>query len=112
MNLIDLRGSGGPFWAAYQEERRRAGIIDNPDFVPEWFLRRVMRDRLAAAYVVLEQSRDSKSAFDERKKAWDALRVLEAFVGGYDPDGVREQVLAGLLGAQEVETARERQELS
>lgn len=122
MKLSDLREPDGPFWGAYQEERRRERIIDNPDFVPPWFLIKLGRERLAAARVSLEQlGSDARSNLvrtlngyrvsedhHELAKVHAALRVLEEFVGhGLDTSGAREQVLAGLLGAQEVETARE-----
>jgi hypothetical protein len=93
MNLIDLRESDGPYWAAYQEERRREGIVDNPDFVPEWFLIKLMQKRFAAARVVLEQmarkappallDKDEKFSdgylehFRKVTHAHDALRVLK-----------------------------------
>lgn len=109
MNLLDVREPDGPYWAAYQAERAREGIVDNPDFVPEWFLIKLLKGRLAAARVALEQVDIDRSEFDETKKAWQTIKTLEEFIGsGADPFGARQQVLAGLLGAQEVETARER----
>lgn len=111
MNLLDVREPDGPYWAAYQEERAREGIVDNPDFVPEWFLIKLMKDRLAAARVALEQVQGTRepTPYYEMKRAWQAIKTLEEFIGsGSDPFGARQQVLAGLLGAQEIETARER----
>jgi hypothetical protein len=85
----------------------------------------VLIDRTAAARVALEQlGSDARSnlirtlngervedAYHEMAQVHHALRVIEDFIcNGYDPSGAREQVLAGLLGAQEVETARERRE--
>jgi hypothetical protein len=113
MNLLDLREPNGPFWVAYQEERARERIVDNPGFVPDWFLIRMMKRRLAAARIALEQvSTKEPTPYYEMKRAWEALNTLESFLdygSQVDPLGARQQVLAGLLGAQEIETARERE---
>lgn len=107
MNITDINGSDGPFWALYQETRRRDNILDNPDSVPFWFLEKLARERLAAARVGLEQlgTRDHAS-----QEAWAALRTLETSLGaGMDLDD-REQIVLGILGAQEEETRRELEE--
>lgn len=114
MNLIDIRERLGPFWAAYQAERRRSRIIDNPDYVPEWFVAKLARERVAAARVALEQlkpPRPQKYNGREVVEVWEALRTVEGFLrDGSNEFGQRDQVVAGLLGAQEIETERERRD--
>lgn len=104
MKLIDIREKDGPYWAAYQAHRERERIIDDPAFVPSWFVARLARERVAAARVAVEQIAHPLGA-----ELWEALRTVEHFLREvHDLDPVVEQVVAGLLGAQEIETERER----
>lgn len=101
---------------------------------PEWFLAKLARERVAAARVALEQlGRDARSHVARQFNGefhpggqWDgaaareagqfvelhaALRTIEQFirqVNTLEPECAL--VVAGLLGAQEVETERERRE--
>ncbi len=115
MRLIDIREPDGPYGAAYQATRARDGIIDNPDMVPDWFVARLARERVAAARVALEQlGAEPMDAFgssyqNELGAVHAALRTIEGFIREHGPDvlGARDQVVAGLLGAQEIATERE-----
>jgi hypothetical protein len=134
VNLADIREPSGPYWAAYQDTRARDHILDNPASVPHWFLAKLARERVAAARVALEQAgRDGRTqagrqldgAF-HRDGQWDgraaaeagrcvelhaALRTVEDYLRStitLEPES--EQIVAALLGAQEIETARERAE--
>lgn len=118
MSLMDLRERLGPYWAAYQAFRRRERVFDDPDYVPEWFLARLARERVAAARVALEQlGREPMDVFQalgnpDMTRLHAALRTIEQFIretNTLEPECA--QVVAGLLGAQEVETARERRAL-
>lgn len=118
MDLIDIRERTGPYWAAYQAYRRRERVIDDPDSVPEWFVARLARERVAAARVALEQlGREPMDVFQaqanpDMTRLHAALRTIEQFIretNTLEPEAA--QVVAGLLGAQEVETERERREV-
>jgi hypothetical protein len=127
MNLIDLRGPDGPYWAAYQEERHREGILDDPDYVPEWFLAKLARNRVAEARVVLEQlgrtGRDNLARFfdgeyPDRAARANGQRLAELHAALHNVEDVLRThstlepeiagVVAALLGGAEEETARER----
>ena len=49
LHIADVREPSGPYWRAYQAERARRDIIENPDLVPDWFLIKLMQERLIAA---------------------------------------------------------------
>lgn len=114
-NLMDVREMTGPYGAAYQARRERDGIFDDPDYVPEWFVSELMRSRLHDTEIELAKLRPPNSsaaeASVEMATVWDALRTLRAFLEhGNNEVGQREIVLAGLLGAMEVVSERERRE--
>jgi hypothetical protein len=105
VNIMDIREPSGPYWEAYQATRARDHIFDNPAFTPTWFLEKLAHGRIAAARVELE-----KLGARNSEEAWRALRILEKFLrGGGNPDE-REAIVAGLLGAEEIEIERERRE--
>lgn len=110
MHLSDIRGPEGPYWAAYQEERARSGILDNPAHVPDWFVAKLARERVAAARVGVERCvRPLGAEPGMDREVWEALKVVEAFIReGHTLEPAVAQVVAGLLGAQEVETRRDR----
>lgn len=99
MNLIDINGSDGPFWALYQAERVRWRIIDNPDYVPFWFLEKLAKERVSAARCALEKFGSTQSV-----KAGSALWDLERQFGAGLPLEDREQLVLGILGADEVDS--------
>lgn len=113
LRLIDLREPDGPYWAAYQHRRHRDHIIDNPDYVPEWFLFDTLSRRFAAGRVEIEhlmplahQDRDDPESLSRVRAA---LYTLENFMrSGSNRVGQREAVTAAMLGAQEIEEERER----
>lgn len=117
MHLIDVREQHGPYWAAYQAYRKRERVLDNPAFVPDWFVAKLARERVAAARVAMEQlGAEPMDVFGseyqrELTAVWAALRTVEQFIREtrtHDPSVA--QVVAGLLGAQEIETERERRD--
>lgn len=112
MKLDDVREMTGPYGPAYQAERKRSHIIDDPAEVPVWFLSERMRARLHAAEIALE-ARPAATArlHSQQHKVWLALRTIRTFLHSGDNEaGQRDIVLAGLLGATEVEIERERRE--
>lgn len=100
MDLSDVNQPDGPFWNAYQETRKRNRILDDPAEVPYWFLRDIAGERVAAARIAAQNS------LDVDEKVVLALRVVEDHLRFGSPVG-KEQVVAALLGAEEIETARE-----
>lgn len=113
LHMLDVGEQDGPYWRAYQAERARSRITDNPDYVPDWFLIKLMRERLQAARIELEQlsGAGADPMFERMRTIWEALGELVDFIdygAASDPIGAREHVLAALLGAQEIETTRER----
>lgn len=117
LHLSDLRQyRSGPFWAEYQAERRRAGIVEDPDYVPEWFLYRTVMRRFAAARGAIEQlGPKAVTGFRGDLAPLANLRValvaLERFMrDGANDLGQRELLTAAMLGAAEVEEERERRQ--
>lgn len=104
LHLIDLRGPEGPYWAAYQDYREKNGVYDNPDHVPDWFMARVARQRVAAARVELQNlTPPDGSQHQYFCEVFNALRTVEMFIretNVFDPGCAR--VVAGLLGAGEL----------
>jgi hypothetical protein len=94
VNITDINVKDGPYWAAYQEKRRKDGIFENPDYVPTWFLIRLAHARISAARTTLEQ-------LGERQGVGVALWKLERLFADASLD-VREQVALAILGADEV----------
>lgn len=102
MRIFDISEQDGPFWAAYQDYRRRNGVLDDPATVPYWFLEKQAVARVAAARCALERLGAPNAA-----EAWKALRRVENFLRGGGNLDEREQIVLGILGAEEAETARE-----
>jgi hypothetical protein len=102
MHLIDLREPDGPYGAACQAARQRAEVTVSSDIVPPWFLVRILTKRLAAARTGLEAS--ARHDDDYAKQVYEALKTVEDFIrNGTVFEPTVEQVVAGLLGAQECE---------
>lgn len=104
MHLTDINsinGKDGPYWAAYQEERKRKPTLYNHNFVPFWFLTNIACARVKAARVAVEQSK-----LVETRLAWARLRDLEVFLDTSIQTGegheARRLVVLALLGAEEV----------
>lgn len=109
MSFTHINGREGPYWAAYQEYRRINEVTADPAYVPEWFMVGLMRDRLSAARVAIEQL-DPLDKEADSSKIIDALKVLGLYLSeGANQVGQREALLLGLLGAQEAEIAEERE---
>lgn len=109
MHLQDLCERLGPYWAAFQAYRRRERVFEDPDYVRPWFLVGLLRDRVAAARVGVEKIARPNDA--EAESLFHALRLIEDRLRTHGAlDLVTEQLVAGLLGAQEIETERERRD--
>lgn len=107
MNLLDIRERTGPYWAAYQAYRRENGVIEDPDYVPDWFVVKLARDRVLAARVGIELS--ARPNDEHAHEVWKALGVVaDALSTGNPLEPWMQQLVAGLLGAQEIETAQEK----
>lgn len=118
LRISDINERTGPYWDAYQDERAREGILDNPDYVPEWFLFRMAMRRFAAARCAVEALLDTlnREVFNldnEQDRALvdarAALHTLENFMRfGSNRIGQRELVTAAMLGAEEIQAEQER----
>lgn len=109
LHLSDLADPTGPYWVAYQATRARDGILDNPATVPPWFLAKTARERVAAARVEVERAAEARD--ENAAELYRALRVVEDHLSmSATSEPTIAAAVAGLLGAQEVATERERAE--
>jgi hypothetical protein len=103
LGLRELHGPYGTAWERY--------LVENPDeprrdFIPDWFLIKLMRQRLLRARdVVLELIPPTHNPeYGQLDAALKSLNILVQFVdyGRHaDPVDARQRVLAALLGHQD-----------
>lgn len=110
LHLSDLlKYRSGPFWDAYQRERAREHITEDPDYVPEWFLYRTLMNRFSVARTALEPFARGDQTIME---GCSALHHLGKMMRGSNRVGQIELLTAAMFGVAEIEEERERQVLS
>lgn len=109
LKLSDVCEKTGAYWEGYQRRRRRDKIVHDPDTVPSWYVIELAGERVSEARIALERH-GLLSTWSREVHL--ALWKVEKFLRfRYSDHADREMVVAGLLGAAEVEEDRVRREL-